>query len=98
MQTNRQIILPVISWRAKPVLIFAVDCQGYFESGSKTPGVYTIQPLGSEMEPFTVWCEFNMEKGWTVIQKRYDGSVPFNRNWEDYKNGFGSTGGEHWLG
>ena len=50
------------------------------------------------MEPFTVWCEFNMEKGWTVIQKRYDGSVPFNRNWEDYKNGFGSTGGEHWLG
>ncbi|VDI21031.1 Hypothetical predicted protein [Mytilus galloprovincialis] len=38
------------------------------------------------------------EGEWTVIQKRYDGSVEFHRNWKDYENGFGDKHGEFWLG
>ena len=36
--------------------------------------------------------------GWTVIQRRMDGSVNFNKNWMEYRKGFGQLESEFWFG
>ncbi|XP_015244886.1 PREDICTED: fibroleukin-like [Cyprinodon variegatus] len=74
------------------------DCAEIYRLGIKETGVYTIQP---ELNGPSIEAKCDMETaggGWTVIQTRQDGSVDFNRTWQEYKEGFGSLQGEHWLG
>ncbi|CAC5392312.1 Ryncolin-2,Angiopoietin-2,Angiopoietin-related protein 1,Ficolin-2,Ficolin-3,Ryncolin-3,Ficolin-1,Fibrinogen C domain-containing protein 1-B [Mytilus coruscus] len=75
----------------------AEDCSFYKNTGQPT-GVYTIYP---EHLPngISVYCDMDIDEGgWTVIQRRFNGSVDFYRNWDEYKSGFGNVAGEHWLG
>uniref|UniRef100_A0A8C9U1E9 Angiopoietin-like 1b n=1 Tax=Scleropages formosus TaxID=113540 RepID=A0A8C9U1E9_SCLFO len=74
------------------------DCYQALQAGHSTSGMYLLKADGSE-RPTQAWCEHGLDNGgWTVIQRRRDGSVNFFRNWEGYKKGFGNIDNEYWLG
>ncbi|XP_037552160.1 fibrinogen-like protein 1 [Nematolebias whitei] len=75
-----------------------IDCTEIKKQVPHAPsGTYNIQPAGRSF-PFKVYCEMRSDGGWTVFQRRSGGSVSFNREWIDYKSGFGSLSNDHWLG
>ncbi|XP_023257190.1 angiopoietin-related protein 2-like isoform X2 [Seriola lalandi dorsalis] len=74
------------------------DCQHVLESGETTSGIYLLRPQSAN-RLMQAWCDQSQAQGgWTVIQRRQDGSVNFFRTWEQYKQGFGNLDGEYWLG
>ncbi|XP_039766497.1 angiopoietin-related protein 7-like [Ornithorhynchus anatinus] len=67
-------------------------------SGGRKTGVYSVWPSPGAQH-VNVLCEMDTEGGgWTVIQRRQDGSVNFSRTWGEYRDGFGSPRREFWLG
>ncbi|XP_051569581.1 angiopoietin-related protein 6 [Myxocyprinus asiaticus] len=74
------------------------DCQHVLESGEMTSGIYLVRPRNTN-RLLQAWCDQSRAQGgWTIIQRRQDGSVNFFRTWEQYKQGFGNLDGEYWLG
>ncbi|KAL2089337.1 hypothetical protein ACEWY4_014025 [Coilia grayii] len=74
------------------------DCFQVRQAGNKASGMYLLKTDGSD-RLIQVWCEHGLDNGgWTVFQRRKDGSVNFFRNWENYKKGFGNIDSEYWLG
>ncbi|EAT44910.1 AAEL003753-PA [Aedes aegypti] len=64
-------------------------------------GVYLFQP-SSSVYPYPVYCDqdsFIGSHGWIVVQNRKEqGKLSFDRDWTEYRDGFGDPRGEFWLG
>ena len=61
------------------------DCLQALEDGHDTSSIYLVKPENTN-RLMQVWCDQRHDPGgWTVIQRRLDGSVNFFRNWETYK-------------
>ncbi|EDW09754.2 uncharacterized protein Dmoj_GI20677 [Drosophila mojavensis] len=78
------------------------SCVDILNAGMKQSGVFYLQIRGTTYWFLKVYCEQGIaDGGWTVIQRRDDFGEPrenFNRDWADYKNGFGEPNKEFWLG
>ncbi|XP_043979638.1 fibroleukin-like, partial [Gambusia affinis] len=75
------------------------DCSDHLLRGKTRSGLYLVTP-DLRSSSFQVYCDMELDGGgWTLLQRRQDGSVSFNRSWVEYQAGFGVLdGGEFWLG
>ncbi|XP_015603308.1 angiopoietin-2 [Cephus cinctus] len=98
---------PANSTFTTDLLVNLKDIKGYscvdlLNAGMRDSGVYYLQIRGTTYWFLKVYCEQEIaDGGWTVIQRRDDFGEPrenFNRDWADYKNGFGDPAREFWLG
>ncbi|XP_064100839.1 angiopoietin-related protein 7-like [Macrobrachium nipponense] len=78
------------------------DCSEIAQQGQTVSGVFTIYPYkcGHTGEGVQVWCDLDGVDGWTIVLSRKPllHQVDFNKNWRDYKMGFGDPKSEYWLG
>ncbi|XP_030075594.1 angiopoietin-related protein 4 [Microcaecilia unicolor] len=79
-----------------PTHALSADCHQLFLAGQRSSGVSWVQPARSP--PLEVFCDMAADGGWTVIQRRMNGSVDFDQLWEAYRKGIGNLNGEFWLG
>ncbi|XP_019636528.1 PREDICTED: fibrinogen C domain-containing protein 1-A-like [Branchiostoma belcheri] len=71
------------------------DCGDLLAEGFQTSRDYIV----GYPQPFHVYCDMDTDAGgWTVIQRRQDGSVPFDKTWTEYEQEFGNPTEEFWAG
>uniref|UniRef100_A0A3P9H6J4 Angiopoietin 4 n=1 Tax=Oryzias latipes TaxID=8090 RepID=A0A3P9H6J4_ORYLA len=74
------------------------DCADAYKAGHSVSGLYHLH-ISNRTEPVQAYCDMETSGGgWTLFQRRFNGSLDFQRSWREYKAGFGDTLGEHWLG
>lgn len=69
------------------------SCQEQSTDHSSKDGLRLVD-TGQGRKPIMVYCR----DGWLVVGRRIDGTLDFNRSWNDYSLGFGSPVGEYWIG
>ncbi|XP_037821970.1 ficolin-2-like [Lucilia sericata] len=61
--------------------------------------IYSLMVPEVSDKPLPAVCDLKtLDGGWTVIQRRRDGSENFNRNWIEYVEGFGDLNREFFIG
>jgi len=75
-----------------------LDCMAFYQDGFRVNGLYRLNGATWFNRRIGFCDQTTMGGGWTVFQRRQDGSVDFNKKWDGYKKGFGELTGEFWYG
>lgn len=68
------------------------------QGATTTDGILKLQ-LTPKSDPFYVRCDDTVYGGgWLIIMDRFNGDLNFQRNWAEYKMGFGNLAGEFFIG
>ena len=71
------------------------DCLAFLQAGFSKNGLYKIKGP----REIKVFCDQTSHGGgFLIVMRRQDGSVNFQRSWNDYKVGFGKLLTEFWFG
>lgn len=79
-------------------VIWSGCCKLENVSGASS-GIYTLSGLAGHFSTTQAYCDVtNEDKVWTLIHKRTNGSLSFDKTWRDFEDGFGNLEEEFWFG